>query len=617
MKRIILAIAACVAIPASAAILNNPGVTWSTSPGVGNCVQATGANQIGTTSGPCGSGGTGGNVTGPSSSTVNHLVAFNNATGTSILDTGLLYTNIPTLSGPNAFTGANTFTQALTLNSTLSTGGAITAANGLSVPGGTPSIIAQNTPNTAAVMLLPDLAGAQYNPLALAGDAALIDGTANNTNFGLVIGLWGTTTPTGFRIGANGVNFGQRPTFVGATPWDSANFNPANYLPLTGGTLSNGATGNSTTADLTATNANASNQIAFYPALTAAAYNNTVQAGDAAIVFGPNPGAGNPGTGTLTIAPWSNAGFGGIRITPSGNQLFQPTTFENNATIADYEQLNTPVVNLAGAPPSADVVTGIYVGSNEILYPVNTDTWVAAQAGGQLHLVAKPGGPGAYIDTVGVLHDNAGITIAGVSNLAALNAAQTILSSLTVTGAASLGSGSTTVTQTAGDNTTAIATDAFVQTAVANAGQNPTFGNVTAGTLTVTGQLKSTNGPVQFSTPIQIPSITTSGSAPSAAIGTGAGTGGAATAIGTAMSGQISVSTGSNPGAGGVLATLTFTNVSYAATPYCVVSAASQNTSYIYSQPNLSGTTLSLTLGLANNEQLAPNASYTWNWWCP
>jgi hypothetical protein len=82
--------------------------------------------------------------------------------------------------------------------------------------------------------------------------------------------------------------------------------------------------------------------------LTAGAYNNVVQSGDAGILFGTNGTAPNFG---FVIAPWSPV-TGGIRVTASGNVLIGKGTQTNSAYVLDIngtERANTVVVNTTGA----------------------------------------------------------------------------------------------------------------------------------------------------------------------------------------------------------------------------------------------------------------------------
>jgi hypothetical protein len=600
---------ALAAVPALAFAQYNPGVTVSGTLIPGGCVQATGQTSIGTPNGNncnTGTGGGAGNVVGPTSSTINDVAAFSNSTGTGILDTGVPWQDLVT-------TGAAASTYLPFIGGALT--GPVTVSNGASVPGALASVAVQNSANTAAVRLMPDLAAGNYDPLAEPGDGAIIDGTGDGDNFGLVIGLWSSTTPTGLRISASGVSFPQRPVFNGATPWDSANFNPAGYLPLAGGqltgtlngtsinlsgsllaagaTLNNGSNGSSSTSNFTVTDGNASNAVNLYPNLPGAAYNSIVQSGDAAVIGGASAGAGN-----LDLTAWSSSGTAtGIRITPTGNfvdgttTFNAATTFSGSSTWGNNTSITAPQVILGGTTTTAPV-EGIYTPSGSpILYTLSGNTYVAGPSGGGLTLSGTTGG--------------GGITVASNGNATATQ-------NFTVEGGTLL-QGATVAAPAASDNSTAVPSTAWVNAAIAagSTGGSPVYQN-----LTVTNQFKVT-GYAQFAAPIQIPAITPVGSAPSSSVGTGAGTGGTATTAGTALNGQFSVSTGTNPAAGGVLVTLTFSNVAYAAAPFCVVSAASQNTAEIYSSPNLNGTTLTLTLGLANNEQLAPDASYSWNWVCP
>jgi hypothetical protein len=65
---------------------------------------------------------------------------------------------------------------------------------------------------------------------------------------------WLTVKRIGMTISA--ISMPVRPSFGGATPWDSANFSPSTYLALSGGTLSGGLILKGTTGGLTATSSN-------------------------------------------------------------------------------------------------------------------------------------------------------------------------------------------------------------------------------------------------------------------------------------------------------------------------------------------------------------------------
>ena len=67
--------------------------------GATQCLQVNTSGVLSGTGTACGAGGGGGNVTGPGSSTVNDVAAFNNTGGSLLLDTGILYTNLVTLAG--------------------------------------------------------------------------------------------------------------------------------------------------------------------------------------------------------------------------------------------------------------------------------------------------------------------------------------------------------------------------------------------------------------------------------------------------------------------------------------------------------------------------------------
>src|SRR5574340_1120283 len=120
--------------------------------------------------------------------------------------------------------------------------------------------------NTLANAALPKAGGTLTGPLAInqtASQFALTIGSAGVNGAGFKLIGDGTTTPSKYiraRAGllefvndannaivttmtdAGAWSFAQRPTFNGATPWDSANFTPSNYLPLAGGTMTGSLT---------------------------------------------------------------------------------------------------------------------------------------------------------------------------------------------------------------------------------------------------------------------------------------------------------------------------------------------------------------------------------------
>jgi hypothetical protein len=423
-------------------------------------------------------------------------------------------------------------------------------------------------------------------------------------------------TPLSITRATGITTFSERPMFSTATPWDSLNLPyplsttvaASTYLPLAGGTLTgnlngttvslsgsllaaggtfdNGSNGYSTASNFTVTDGNASNAVNIYPNLPGASYNSLVQAGDAAVI-----GGAGAGTGNLTLAAWvSGAAASGIRLTPTSTTIAGTvavtgtSTFSGASTWGANTSITVPAITLSGT--TAQPANGIYYSGNAIFYVVSGTTYVSALSGGSLTLLGGSGSSGG-----GMVINSAGLV--------------TVTSGLTVEGAATL-EGATVTAPAASDNSTAVPSTAWVNSAIAASITNPTYGNITV------------TGTAQFGGPIQVTSIVPTGSAPTAAVGTGAGTGGSVTAVGAPMSGQFSVSTGTNPAAGGTVATLTFiVGNTFSTAPHCIVSAASPGSALLYVTSYISGGTLTLTFGMVNNEQLSPDASYTWNWWCP
>ena len=552
-------------IAALGQVINNPGITPSQSLTPGNCVQATGASTVATTAAPCGSGSGGtGNVTGPGSSTTNDIAAFSNGTGTGILDTGVNYTHVAQTGVSNPFALPNTF------------------ANGASVPGTLPSITIQNTPNTAALLFLPDLAAGDYDPISQAGDAGIIDGTANNTNFGITMGLWATGTSTGFRIAANGVSFPQRPTFNGNTPWDSGNLTPSNYALLSG-----------------------------------ANFFGTVTFGDGAEVSNYN--SLNVPVINLVGNPPVSDPINGIYY--SGNPIFYIIPNDGTWVNGDGNELHL-TSDVGGDAPGCIVATSGLLSCSAGLTIAGTTTL----QGTSVAVTQAVGDNSNSIATDAFVQSALG---GGNSSPTFTNAL--ITGNLTVDGISYLGSGVTVSNSAVNstipfDATTFNATGTGVGQGIADSGPltvaGPTIlGNSSSSSTTILGTVTigqgATSGSLTVLDGITTPALNPSGTTPTFTLGPGAGTGGSASVAGSAMSGSFNVTTGNNPGAGGTLITLTATNTSFASVPFCIVSSGSASTAILYTTPSLNNGTLTLSFSLANNEQLASSTGYTWNYWCP
>jgi hypothetical protein len=241
MRKILAILALLASAAAYAQLVQNPLIVPSTSFVAGDCIQATGPNSVATTGSACGTGSGGaGNVTGPTSSTIDDVAAFSNAAGTGILDTGIAFSHIGILGNTQTWTGVNTFSgdasftgsDPVTFSLRPTFGGNLAwdagnfnPANYAALSGSTFSGLV--TFNGDASFMGPDLVSFALRP-TFNGFTPWDSGNFTPSNYAALAGANAFT----------GVNsFTQRPTFNGATPWDSGNFNPALYLPLTGGTV--------------------------------------------------------------------------------------------------------------------------------------------------------------------------------------------------------------------------------------------------------------------------------------------------------------------------------------------------------------------------------------------
>lgn len=282
MRRFLLTTAALVALchPSIADLVNNPGIFPSSELTTGNCLQATGQNTVTTTATPCGSGSGGGNVTGPTSSTIGAIPVWSNGTGTGLADSAILAANIPTLGANNVWGGVNSFLMRPIFNGATPWDSAnfnpalyllisslpATLAPYLTIASATATYLTI----TAAQATYETIAAAQGTYLPLTGGTLsglltapgyTLNGPINtwkpisfNTNGGQ---RWQIGSDNVGEVGANsGSNFdffayadngavlsnpltivratGQvsmllRPTWGGFTPWDSGNLNPATF----------------------------------------------------------------------------------------------------------------------------------------------------------------------------------------------------------------------------------------------------------------------------------------------------------------------------------------------------------------------------------------------------
>lgn len=112
----------------------------------------------------------------------------------------------------------------------------------------------------------------------------------------------------------------SRPTFNGATPWDSANLNPAAYLPLTGGSLTGAVSITSSATNLLELIGTGSYAGQFY---TRGAVRWLAGAADIT-----SPPAGVP-AGSYFVYEWPNSALR-FSITPNGG----PIAFVGNVTVS-------------------------------------------------------------------------------------------------------------------------------------------------------------------------------------------------------------------------------------------------------------------------------------------
>jgi hypothetical protein len=152
------------------------------------------------------------------------------------------------------------------------------------------------------------------------------------------------------------------------------------------------------------------------------------------------------------------------------------------------------------------------------------------------------------------------------------------------------GTGSLVVTNTGPAISSPTLTSAILNSSSVPSGQ----------TFTVAGTLAATH-------------IIGNGSTPTAAVGAGAGTGGAvAVSNGTDLKGTITVTTGTSPSSGGVIATITFAT-GYSSAPVCTVTPASASAVGTFYSAPASVSSLTLNAGAA---ALASSTTYIYSYLC-
>ena len=201
-----------------------------------------------------------------------------------------------------------------------------------------------------------------------------------------------------------------------------------------------------------------------------------------------------------TLLEQAITGVGGINISALGGSTYTLTNY--NGTVDDHRNA---VLVFTGSPSGSVTIQAPLVNKLYTIVNLSTQTIVisASNAGGTQALnIAANSTILCFCDAGNITGTGAGFytQINGISgplsvtgNLAiggnaAITGNETISGTLGVTGTTSLAGGGTTVTRTAGDNTTNIATTAFVKTAVTNAtGSLGTMSTQNANSVAITG----------------------------------------------------------------------------------------------------------------------------------
>lgn len=257
--------------------------------------------------------------------------------------------------------------------------GAVTL-NGLT---GTLAVANGGTGATTQAAALSNLLGASTVPIANGGTAAT-SASAARTNLGLgtsaVVntGTSGATIPllNAANTWAAAQTFSVRPTFNGATPYDSSNLTIANYAPLASPTF----TGTVTTAALTTTGLITPSSTV---GIKGTATNDNAQAGSIGEYVESSTSSFAISTGTtvnitsitLTAGDWDVfawAGLTGGTSTTSFQMGFSTTSASYDATPGRYARTNT---TFTSGGMTLDTMGRLQLTSTTTVYLIASGAW--------------------------------------------------------------------------------------------------------------------------------------------------------------------------------------------------------------------------------------------------
>lgn len=112
MRNLLLAGTAILCVVGTAraqSLVTNPLIFPSAPFTPGDCVTATGPNSVTTSGSPCGTGGTGGGITGPILSTIGNIPTWGDGAGKTLVDSGIVASSLPTLGANNTWGGTNAY----------------------------------------------------------------------------------------------------------------------------------------------------------------------------------------------------------------------------------------------------------------------------------------------------------------------------------------------------------------------------------------------------------------------------------------------------------------------------------------------------------------------------